>query len=342
MTKNIPAILSAVLGVVIVVLFVAYVIQAQQEQELLEKHDTELGSDRIALGVIGKPPARGDIPKIDGVPWKLSQISRSYNDARDRICEMLGSGVPIRSLNQTTQPKTGGFIGRLPIFTIGLRIDPAAAKDMPRTTKTEIERYLRDHIIVMELMLYHDENGAPFMGVDCQAGVCNVADPRQTVAAEPLITEAIRQVRMLGILENEQTADGETLLTAFRYTRSSGDAAYSVSQSKYETELFFTHLSKDSTAENPKISVYATSGDRETLHHLNEETLNDFSGTPSITVDIRFDDFEMMGLYPSKPVVTGVHPNTGKQLSTEVILRLMSENEDWDFSRLLEKFDSLL
>src|SRR5690606_14033216 len=71
-------------------------------------------------------------------------------------------------------------------------------------------------------------------------------------------------------------------------------------------ELIFLHLMPGSTDEQPSLAVFGTTDNLRTFQETSLSTQLLGSGPPAVLATIRFNEFTMMGLYPAKPLVTGI------------------------------------
>ena len=65
------------------------------------------------------------------------------------------------------RPGVAAAIGRHPVFSVALTMETAVREGLPKLSRKKIENYLRDHVLVLQSRLYHDEAGTVFFG-DCE------------------------------------------------------------------------------------------------------------------------------------------------------------------------------
>ncbi|MCA9051644.1 MAG: hypothetical protein KDA89_23055 [Planctomycetaceae bacterium] len=187
--------------------------------------------------------------------------------------------------------------------------------------------------MVLQARLYQDEEGHLYFGDRLGAAFCSAASPGITRKPEPMIAQAVADFRTLGICapvvpksklssaeaQPEQTP--RTLLMAFRY--SAGGSAVlraSGSDAVNEFELLFIHLLDE---RQPNLVVFATSHGRTKFHLLEKSDPKLLTTVPSIRASVRFDDFKLMGLYPSQPVVTDIDHSSRLTIPVESLRKKM-------------------
>lgn len=299
---------------------------------------------RLVVGTLGAVPAASQIHAIPEVPWLESEINRAFDMSKDFACRLLLPEVQVKPYLSRTARGTRGVLGRLPAVTVGLEVDSEARSKLPQASRGAIEAYLRDHRLAIQPIVYQNEQGQPYFGTDCRAAFYPVATPSTTVKAEPMIEDAIGRFRALGVLRESPEADGRTLVMAFRYVQSDGGRLTRSENASHVTELLFLHLPIGETEKAPVLEVYATSESRQKLHRLMTEDLSIGDVMPVISASVRFDSFVLMGLYPAKPVVTGVRQRATAVLGVDTVLKLTKHADAEDritFQQLLDQFSSL-
>lgn len=345
-----------------------YVTQAEKERELEAKREaaeageSEDASDAeptdelslqdnaasgdlvsLAAGLIGPVPNLNEMSFIDAVPWRDAEANRAYVNARTRRCELLIPGVPVKS-GMVSRPGRATTIGRIPAITIALALEREAKAKMPTITRTQTEKYLDAHRLVIEPILYHDGRDQVYFGTDCRAAFYAKDRPLVTTDAEPMIGDSVGRFLSLGLLKEGAEPDGRTLLMAFRYEQSS-KLMTGVGKAKFTTELLILHLRPDATPENPTFDIFSTTDGREVIHRLESSSALLTDPVATIRAEIRFDKFVMMGMYPARPVVTGIELRSSVTVPTAQLRLMMNERRKGgaeSFQGLLDDFDELV
>ncbi|MCA9136996.1 MAG: hypothetical protein KDB00_09555 [Planctomycetales bacterium] len=282
----------------------------------------------LRVGVIGATPSRDEVTAIMQFPHDRTDVRRAYAEARDRACRLLVPGVAVSPPLTKLLLNQAGTLGRTTVLAIGLEYDSTGPKKLPAVTRGQVVKYFEKHRLAVQPMIYHDANGRPYFGTDCQAAFYELARPGLTVNAEAMIAVAVGRFRALGIVGGAATEGtsgdilGRTLALAFTFAQKdetitgASDAALTV------TELLLLHLSPDCTADDPEIQVFVTSDQRSNLHRLETRGLRLNSPTPTISADIQFNKTVLMGMYPADPVVSGIRYRSSGILSMDTIKRL--------------------
>jgi hypothetical protein len=338
--------------------------QTQEEDESLQEDDAdtskvdlaqrrlgsvtapvaELSESRLAVGTLGAVPAASQVLSIAEVPWLESEVNAAFDRSADFACRLLLPDVQVKPYMNRPPAGTRGLLGRMPAVTVGLEVDSEARSKLPQASRGAIEAYLRDHRLAIQPILYQNEQGQPYFGTDCRAAFYPVSMPSVTVKAEPMIEEAIGRFRALGILRESSEGDGRTLVMAFRYVHSDKSRMVQSDKASQVTELLFLHLASQSTDKTPTLEVFATSDSRQKLHRLMTQDLDMRHGLPDISATVRFDSFVLMGLYPAKPVVTGVRQRATAVLGIDTVLKVTKYAEPENrltFQQVLDQFSSL-
>ena len=265
----------------------------------------------LITGVNLPVPETSSIPAIGSVPWERDELGRAFRRAGPQLsCALLETGIDV--IQPLISPTTGfaGPIGRQVAFSLNLEMDPAAKAKLPRVARGAVESYLSEHMLTMEAVFYHDEQGQLFFGPQVRAAFVEIANPQKTVASEAMITSSIQELRTLGLFWDKTSTlvptEARTLILAFRYTMDTHISGTRKSASSLDYELLFLHLLKESTPESPKLAVFATSDGRSELNLLESADPQASHQTSVIAARIRFGEFTM-GMYPANPVVTGVY-----------------------------------
>lgn len=302
-------------------------------------------SSRLVTGVMGATPGIDQINSIAEVPWQEAQINRAFNQSKDFACELLLPDTAVKPPLSRLPLGRRGVMGRMAAVTVGLEIDSAADLKLPKASAGAIRKYLAEHRLAIEPIVFQNEKGAAYFGTDCRAAFYENAYPTSTIKAEALIEEAIGRFRAIGILRENKDADGRTLVMAFRYVDSSKQDTLTATKPREVTELLFLHLAESSKDKLPKLEVFATTDSRQNLHRLTTDTDSVIQDPiPTIAASIRFDSFVLMGLYPAKPVVTGIKLRSSGVITRDTIMKLTQSGNDGDrvtFQSLLDQFATI-
>lgn len=282
----------------------------------------------LMTGVIPTVPEIRTMPVIRAVPWERQELGREFRKAGLQLSSSLiepGLNV-IQPLIEPT-PGAAGPIGRQTAFSLNLEVDPAAKATLPRVARGAIESYLESHQLSIQPVYYHTPDGKPFFGPQVRAAFIDVATPQKTVEPETMIVESIKELRTLGYYWNNESAlvpeEARTLVLAFRYSLETDIAGTGKSASNQEYELLFLHLLKDSTATAPKLAIFATSNGRNELNLLESTDPMSAQQKSVIAARVRFGEFNMMGMYPANPVVTGVFHQAKLSLPIDSVKALL-------------------
>lgn len=296
----------------------------------------------LATGIIGRVPRIDELPKVKAIPWTTGQINRQYAAARPRHCQLLVAGVPVTS-DLIHRTGTMATVGRTPVLSIDLELDPSERNKMPSLTRKETEKYFQQHRLVIEPILYHDEKDHVYFGTDCRAAFFEKQRPLVTVAAEPMIGDSVGKFLALGLLQEGNRCDGRTLLMSFRYSQQ-GSRPTELGGKNRTTELLVLHLHEDSTPSEPRIELFVTTDNREMLHRLNPSPRLLVDPQATIRAKIRFDKYVMMGMYPAIPVVTDVDLQTSQSIPVAILRTeqsLRGDAQPSTLQSLLDRYDEL-
>ena len=282
----------------------------------------------LMTGVSPTVPEIRTLPVLRTVPWGGQELGREFRRAGSQLsCSLIEPALDVFQPLIAPTPGTAGPIGRQTAFSLNLEVDPAAKATLPRVARGAIESYLESHQLSIQAVYYHTVDGKPFFGPQVRAAFIDVATPQKTVEPESMIVESIKELRTLGLYwENESALVPEkarTLVLAFRYSLETHVAGSGKSASNQEYELLFLHLMKDSTATAPKLAVFATSNGRNELNLLENTDPLLAQQKSVIAARVRFSDFNMMGMYPANPIVTGVFHQSKLSLPVESIKALL-------------------
>ena len=282
----------------------------------------------LMTGVSPAVPEVRTMPVVRSVPWERQALGREFRRAGAQLsCSLLEPGVSVIQPLIAPTPGTAGPIGRQSAFSLNLEIDPAAKSNLPRVTRGAIESYLSSHQLTIQPVYYHTAEGKPFFGPQIRAAFVAVASPDKTTEAEDMIVAAIRELRTLGIYWDAETPlvpeQARTMILAFKYSLDTDIAGTGKSKSEQEYELLFLHLLKDSSATAPKLAVFATSNGRTDLNLLETSDPMSTQQKAVIAARVRFGEFNMMGMYPANPVVTGVFHQAQLSLPVDSVKALL-------------------
>ncbi|MEJ7591359.1 MAG: hypothetical protein WKF77_07405 [Planctomycetaceae bacterium] len=318
--------------------------------DLASSEGSVLGMSKTLLltGITSTVPDVRTMPVIRAVPWERDALGREFRRAGAQMsCSLLEPGVEV--IQPLIAPVTGsaGPIGRQSAFSLNLQVDKAAKSSIPRVALGAIESYLGSHQLTIQIVYYHTVEGQPFFGPQVRAAFVAVASPEKTTEAETMIAAAIRELRTLGLYWDQSTVlvpeKARTMILAFRYSLDTKIAGTGKSASDQEYELLFLHLLKDSTATAPKLAVFATSNARTELNLLETSDPMSTQQKSVIAARVRFGEFNMMGLYPTNPVVTGVYHQAQLSLpvdSVKALLEGFASGEPRSLSDVLDELSS--
>ena len=299
----------------------------------------------LLTGINQVPPDRKAMPKLEAIPWSRNAALRLFQAAdRIRTCQLFPPGM--QSLESLASPRPGvaGPIGRLPVFSLALRMDPTGRATLPKLSKEMIESYLDDHVITIQATLYHDEAGSLYFGDQLKAAFIARLSPSLTIKPEQMVADYVDEFRALGLFSppgfDADINELRTLVLLFRYDLQQEELATATSSRVREFELIFLHLLQSDASLPAKVAVFATSDGRTKFHELTIVRPRLLPKSPSIAATIRFDDFRLMGMYPANPVVTGVHHQSRLTLPAESVRSRMlglGDKEQTNFSDLLDE-----
>jgi hypothetical protein len=282
----------------------------------------------LMTGVTPTVPEIRTMPVIRVVPWERQELGREFRKAGLQLSSsLIEPGLDV--IQPLIEPTLGaaGPIGRQTAFSLNLEVDPAAKATLPRVARSAIESYLETHQLTIQPVYYHTTNGKPFFGPQVRAAFVAVATPEKTTEPEAMIVESVKELRTLGFYWNREGAfvpeEARTMILAFRYTLDTDIAGTGKAASNQEYELLFLHLLKDSTATAPKLAVFATSNGRSELNLLDGTDPMSAQQKSVIAARVRFGEFNMMGMYPANPVVTGVFHQAKLSLPVDSVKALL-------------------
>jgi hypothetical protein len=277
----------------------------------------------LVTGITLNIPKADDYLLLNTVPWKLSDVSKSFREASvERSCELLEVGSTVIQPLLNVKPNDAGPLGRRCAFSIQLQLGKDSSSNLPNLTRGIIEDYLKAHQLTIQPSYYYDEKGRLILSPQLRASFIRLDAPKQATVAEPMIAKSIQELRTLGAYWNKSTpftpADCRTLILGFRYTLDSPPIA-GKANARLDYELLFIHVLPQSTPQSPKVAVFATSDARTQFHLLEESDPESEMQSAAITADVRFADSKMMGMYPERPVVTRVYHKALLSVPVELV-----------------------
>ncbi len=278
----------------------------------------------LLAGVSPIVPNADDYPVISEVPWDVNQVSSLYRNAGQLLaCEVLGPGVPLTQPLAAPAADNRAALGRTSAFSIKLQLDPIWEDELPRVTRGAVSSYLENHQLTIQPTLYQSGDGQAFFGPKLKAAFTGNDGTGTTVEPEPMVASAVTALRTLGMLwesgDEFALSSARTMILAFRYTTEERTPAAPDGTSHREFELLFIHKLADSTAQNPRYAVFATSAARTQFHLLDTADPTSESSAPAVSATIRFGSMTTMGMYPAAPVVTGVSHRSLLTLPVETV-----------------------
>ena len=285
--------------------------------------EIEWSDSTLAVGIPTTVPDAASLPTVEDLPWSLREAGEAFRGRRAEPAELVPPGGPVVAPLSRGVAGSDSALGRVPAFTVGLKVDPLARRDIPSVSRGAIDGYMDDHLLMIQPTLYRDASGRVFLGPTVRAAFFARDDPSETVEPEGMIAAAVRQFRAVGLYEDEGVAPGQTLVLEFRYI--SGESGRVGGTGRQEYELLFIHLMGGADGDGePRLTAFATGEGRQTLHALDVSNPLRAGGTPAVTATVRFDEFTTMGLYPAKPVVTGVRHAAVASIPSERFRAIMN------------------
>ncbi|MEM6778239.1 MAG: PDZ domain-containing protein [Planctomycetota bacterium] len=305
----------------------------------------------LRVGKIAPIPDRDEITSIDALPRSLSEVKRLYRGSLDRACRMVVEGAPVTPPVAPELVGQPGTLGRVSVLSIGLELDADGREKLPAVVRRQVIGYLGKHRLSVQPVVFHDDNNRVYFGTDCQAAFFEIQRPGLTVRPEPMIEDAVRRFRAIGLVDgtsseplpgsdfvNKMTL-GRTLAMAFTFEQSNELVTDVDGAKKQSTEWMLLHMPAESTTSDYEVQVFVTKNDRTELHLL--DTSHDPITSPlaTISADVRFDRMILMGVYPAEPVVTDIRFRSMAFLPMSVVDRLMTPSEGFPGQSLTEVLD---
>jgi hypothetical protein len=228
---------------------------------------------------------------------------------------------------------------RTSAFSVGLEVDPAVRSQLPKVSKGTIENYLGSHrLLIQAEVAFRADHDPQFTG-NIQAAFYALSSPRVTARPEAMIEEAVGKFRLLGMLEEKTPGTARTLVLAFHYTSDASPLSTGVTGEQLTFDLLILHLQPGHGPGRPEVSVFATAQGRSLFQEI--EVAGDplKESRPAVLAEIRFNRFEMLGVYPADPVVTSIRNRARYTLPLPAIRSKLENSEDFaqSFAALLEE-----
>lgn len=278
-----------------------------------------------------KSEATATIPLLKRIPWTQEEIAQLFEKAADHgCCEMYGADAEIFPETNELSPTAGSDTKRLPAFSVALTMSPQVQDSLPRLSRKRIISYLENHVLVLQSTVCRASDGGLEFGTKLEAGLCLTSKPSRSLKAEPMIAAAVSDFRTLGYYQSGEATGHRgqrTLVLAFRYVVAESEDDSESAKATEEFELIFLHVPSRQTVESGNMVVFATSDGRTNFHALAHSDPHMLTHSPTIVASVRFDHFKYFGLYPTKPVVTGLNLRSRLSVPTaEVRARLNAES----------------
>lgn len=278
------------------------------------------------------------VPVLKEIPWSNHQVAQMYSNNTARPCLLLPPSTPVEMLPGAPATETseiGKLIGRRSTaFQIGLMMDRRAQAALPKMSKATIENYLEQHLLAIQPEVFQSRSGEYLLTGDIHAAFFAKNRPSVTGDPNPMIRDAVRSFRVLGVLppatsgESTEEALPRTLVMAFAYKRDK-DVAGSLSLGPQEEfELIFLHLLPQSqVGGGPNLAVFATSEGGTVFQELDTKITPGFGSNPTVMASIRFESFNMQVL-PQDPVVTAISNRVRNSITVEELRNRVASKGD--------------
>ena len=303
--------------------------------------EVEWSKSPLVVGIPTVVPNMQRVPLVSDVPWASREVGLAFRGRGAESAELIPPGNPVRTPLAAAPEGADAALGRVLAFAVGLKVDPLARRDLPAVSRGKIEGYLDGHRLAIQPSLYRAADGSYFLGPEVRAAFFALEDPEETIEPEGMIVTAVREFRSLGLYATDGVRPGRTLVMLFRYDAAEAGGVVRSTGRKREYELLFVHLLPSEPGEDPRVTVFCTGKGRQTLHALDVGDPLRATALPAVTATVRFDDFSMMGLYPQKPVVTGVRHAARHSIESQRFRRIMNGEDGADPVPLPEMLDRL-
>lgn len=265
-----------------------------------------------------------ELPILQEIPWRPAEIASMFANRTARPCRMLPPESAIETVIPPNAELDGKLISqRVTAFTVGLEMDRKARASLPSVSKTTIENYLNQNQLAIQPDICRNRQGQFLFTGAVHAALFAKNMPSVAGYPEPMIEDAVRSFRVLGVLPPRPAADGtpglpRTLVMAFTYIRDKHLSTSLTQSSQAEYELIFLHLlPQPASSLIPSITVFTTTEGCTVFQELNLADQMIGRSDPAVMASIRFDKFEFLGLYPADPVVTGLSNKVRGSISME-------------------------
>lgn len=267
------------------------------------------------------------LPVLKEIPWENHQIAQMYSNNTARSCLLLPPATPVEMLPGAQAEENfglGKLVGqRVTAFQIGLMMDRRAQAALPRISKATIENVLDQHLLAIQPEIFKSRDGEFLLTGDIHAAYFAKNRPSITGDPDPMIRDAVRSFRVLGVLPpatTEGSTEGalpRTLVMAFAYKRDKDLSTTMSLGPQDEFELLFLHLLPQSqVGGGANLAVFATSEGRTVFQELETTSGVGLRSEPSVMAAIRFEKFVMNAL-PQDPVVTAISNRVRNSISVE-------------------------
>ncbi|WP_437193831.1 hypothetical protein [Planctomicrobium sp. SH527] len=287
----------------------------------------------------------GNVPRLSEIPWETQEIESILKRTRGIECRLTPPGTdtaPYPERLGTEELPVVSF--RKTAVVVGLNVDPSAQRLLPKVSRSAIEDYLNKHMLAIQATIFQNKEGETTFAGPIQAAFVSKSSQSTTIAPEPMINDAVRNIRLLGALNSPEQQDqlaARTLVLAFKYSRDLADGLATSSIPVDEYELLFLHLPTDDYAGNgePTIVAFATTDGRKKFMQIANPIVKR-TLTPTVTASVRFDEFKLLGIYPASPVVTAVRTRSTDAVDTELVIRRLRGEDGLaqiSFNKLLDE-----
>lgn len=305
---------------------VSDLVAAQEPAPPLERTDEEL---KRVLSLV---------PVLEEIPWSSYQIAQMYANKTARPCLLLPPGTPVEmmpGIQVAEATEFGKLVGkRSTAFQVGLMVDRRARATMPSMSKATIENYLDQHLLAIQPEIFQSRTGEYLLTGDIHAAFFSRKSPSVTGDPDPMIRDAVRSLRVLGVLppaapeEATEEALPRTLVMAFAYKRDRDLSSTLSLGPQDEFELLFLHLLPQSQpGGGPNLAVFATSDGCKVFQELDTSSNTSYGATPAVMASIRFESYNMK-VIPQDPVVTAISNRVRNSMSVEELrIRVASKGD---------------
>jgi len=295
------------------------------------------------------------LPVLKEIPWRSSEVAAMFSNHSARPCRLLPAEVSVNFAMDESLPGDGSMkIQRTTAFLIGLAVDSRARAKLPVVSKATIENYLDENRLAIQPEVCRDQKGTFQLTGQVYAAFFSRKSPSLTGSPEPMIVEATKNLRVLGMLpassktnqpESPFALPGEepvspndppngenlprTLVMAFSYMRDTSTTSLLTLGPEPAYELIFLHLLPQSApAAQPEMAVFATSDGCTRFQELNLSRQDQGGSDPAVQANVRFEKFKLLGQYPADPIVTSLSNRIRSNLSLEELQKRISSRTE--------------